>query len=904
MSSNADTLRSPGASQEGGQGADAQGVFGRTERATITVTARDGELFAAQVYRCVNVSERPELRARVLSSALYEVAPRGGGEPIKLAIPIRYHDEERGIFALILPESLRHQEWLHRAELMADLGRVAGEIPGYIRNFHLVWGVRGLLDLEEELAEAALRDELAEDSSAGGVDGLSEGSAAASAEDNLAASEELASAWGRVEQEREQLLLERGQLDEVRARIDRERAQMDDVEARLAAERAEIAELRSELQARELNVEQKEMQLEQGLAQSSAVEATQVVTDDQFIAVFESEAEDLALEDELSAGFYAEPSEPTGVLQSPYGDEAAEASEPPVETSVTRVDAVGVAKKLEPNQPDEIALSEGRILASIRVERETLDALTQAQELSFFVQGIFADEEAEQGELYPFIGLLLAALDDDGSALASVAWPLNPADAEDGALLSRLAEDASLHAALYDEGGHLGGVYEIISPLNENISWLRARAEELLDALPADSPALGPGAFRAAADRWLDPDFELFGRLKHNFSADSFADATTPAEVSLAAGIVGFWSAPERVEYLITNRSFPLAQFETIQKRVVRRAVQQGIYINDPLRLIALEMELAPTEEELAERLVTEFAEVSVGLRRNDLDPLKEWENWDELLALAEDFGVNLDAEMLELAEASLKRAQDFQSAEAGRAPSGEHAAAESGQGEVDHAETELDPVFSADSLLVAKRSEATGVTYFLPDDALIDTFDDLSEMPFEDLKLLLQDPAGRLEAAQMLVERFEEPGLHAALEASETMMTAEVAGLARFVEGKALQLESALVDSLQDAGPSATYIAARALAGMKSGAGAARLIAAYREPAQRGNAEQTARALVQYGEALLPDLRRSIQMNGHDDALALLIQELEQVVPGTIAKLAMDSSKKVRKAANAARKR
>lgn len=871
--------------------------FAQTARTSIQVTSRQGDVFRAEVFRCINVATDPELEEALRSGELFKVEGPGEDEPYELALPIRYHDEKNKVFALILPESLRHQEFQLRAEVLQDLGRVTDIVPDYIRDMRTIYGVEQLAGLKNrDLAKSAEAPEQL----------LADGGApvAAPAQPRV----ELEEAWSKVEQEREQLARERQQLDEVRERIDRERARMDEIDQELSAERAELGELRSELQVASLNLEQKQMQLEQSAPRSGPVEATQVVTDDQFLEIYESvETEGVV---ELSEGFYSEPSEKTNILDTRYalGDMPAELNEDAVlKPCITRVDAVGVAKKYEGKSAAEIEVFNRRVVAKAQVPNATLDAL-ESDELSFFVQGTFVTPPAKPGAEseplpYPFVGLLLTALDDEDQATASVGWSLDVVSPDDSEIVAQLEEKVELHVALYNEAGDLHGVYEIIAPLHQNLAWIRRQIEGRFEEMTSDDPALESGAYARSVEMWNAEGFERLGLLRHNFAADSFADASTPAELSLAAGIVGFWSEPERYDYLLAHRSFPLGQFEAIQKRVVRRAVQQGICIGEALRALALEMSLAKDEVELAQRLVAEFVEISVGLRHSDLNPLQEWENWDGLLGLAEAVGHTLDPDVLELAEASLKRAQDYHDAEADGVPQVDYASDEDFElEEINHGEVDHDPSLGLSSPLVARRSETTGVTYFLPDDALLDTFDDLSEMSFDDLNLLLEDSSGRLEAAQMLVERFDVKGAEAALAGAEQMTATEVAALARFVEGKAEKLEGGLHEILKTGGPSATYIGARALAGIASEPAIPTLVAAFRDPARCGNVRNLARVIAKYGEALLPELKRSIKADGHDDSTSVLLVEMERLYPGLLARLAMDRAKEVRRAATAAR--
>ncbi|QDG53387.1 hypothetical protein FIV42_22365 [Persicimonas caeni] len=860
------------------------GQFGTTARTSIQVTDHNGSVFRAEVYRCVNVTTDPELREALTSGALYEVASPSGEGTFELAVPIQYHDEELELFALVVPEVLRHREFALRSELLDELAAADEELPAYMRAFETVCGVGALEELEARYA-AGDRPRAAEPGGDLAADGGAPQQVASDAvsdeerQELERARQEVEETRALLEQDRNQLDQDRQQLDEVASRIDRERARMDEVERELADERASIDELRSELEAMKLNLEQERLRLEQGGPISNAEESTQVVTDDQFIEVVEHDERSEPVET-------AAPHEATELIESPYVD-ANEASEPVTEVRIERVDEAQFPERFDEVDADpfgrHVAVIDGRVVAGAKVSDEVIEGIAQAAERSFFVQ---FDAEAN----YPVIGLLFAGLDDEQQACASVGWTLDVADSEHELVLNRLGGAVSLQAALYDDAGELRGVWNIAAPLAENVEWIRQRAEKLLT-----DPDFDAGSYEEVAQAWLEQGDERLGTMRHNFHTDSFAEATTPAQLLLACGIVGFWSTPEKLEYLVANRSFPIDQFEAIQRRVVRRSLQHGLYLNPELRHVAVYMGLAADETELCDRLINEFAELSVGLRENDLDPVQEFENWEQLIELAEEVGVTLDADVLELAEASLKRAQDFQETDipAEVAPP---APVEPAISDVSFDEIEID------ELVVARRSETTGVTYFLPDDAVLDTFDDLASMPREDLELLLEDAKGRLEAAQMLIERFGAEGTQTALEAAEQMNAPQVAALARFVESKAEGLEAELVRCVESGGPSATYIAGRALASIRSTSALPTLLDAYCDDQRRGDKEAFARALATYGKKLLPQLKRTIKKEGHDDALVALIRELERQHEGVLAELAKDRSKKVRAAANEAR--
>ena len=206
------------------------------------------------------------------------------------------------------------------------------------------------------------------------------------------------------------------------------------------------------------------------------------------------------------------------------------------------------------------------------------------------------------------------------------------------------------------------------------------------------------------------------------------------------------------------------------------------------------------------------------------------------------------------------------------------------------------------DDLVVARRSETTGVTYYLPDDAVLDQFDDMNEMSKDDLLLLLDDSNGRLEAAQMLLERFGSKAAQQVLAASEEMMASEVAALARFLETRADGMEAELVRSVEAGGPSATYIATHALMNIKSTSAIPTLLEALRDKKRQGNLSALAGTLAGYGEKLVPALTRTIKSKGHDDAIVLLLKRLGEQDAELLSRLLKDRNRRVREAAKQAK--
>ncbi|MGM0555881.1 MAG: hypothetical protein ACQEVA_05855 [Myxococcota bacterium] len=843
----------------------------------------------ADVYECINVTQDPDLREPLMSGGLFEVQDSLGDERHELALPVRIHNEDIRLLALVIPDSLRHREFELRVELLQAMAEEGQALPAYIRDFEVVFGLDAYRRLEEAYAAQSegyrSRDE---ETQLTELPDPSEREAAADVEEQ----------WQQVGRERERLEEREAQLEEVRSRIDRERARMDEVESELADERASLEQLRADLEeerqsleAMRLNLEEKQLKAEQGAPQSNAEESTQVVTDDQFIEVVdagqeeESEpGEDVDESDVLEESEFDESSEAaTQVTQSPLaGSSSAATEERSSETVVEALDTSELSAEFDDESAaDDLdayaTLIDGRVHASCRVDDSRAEELVD-QDLEFYVQ--YHDIDG-----VPVVALTLAKLDERGKPIETIGVPLDVQHRDDKTIIHRLSEQMDARVDLFTSDG-LVGAFDVRAPLESNLSWILEHAEAAVEGVDREG-------FIAAAAKFLQPDFERVGTMRHNFFTERFDSLETPSEVKLASGIVGYWSSDDMFEYLVTNRSFPLDQFRAIQRRVVSAAVDEGIYINAPLRQLAVEMDLAADPMQLIERLITNFAEVSVRLKANDLDPYDEWENWEALINFAEEMGVTPDPEVLELAESSLERAKNFQQNEQDSAEAA---------GAVDQSPGVSD---TFDDLVVARRSEATGVTYFLPDDAVLDTFDDLATMSREDLELLLEDPQGRLEAAQMLVERFGGDALQTVLLAAEEMNAPEVASLGRFLQTKADGLEAELVKVVEEnIGPSATLVAARALAGARSQTALPALVDAYLNEDRRGNKDAMARALASYGQKLVPTISRELKKRGSSPLIITLLMELERANSGLLEELAKDRSKSVREATQAARDR
>lgn len=949
-----------------------QGQPGQTAYTKALVSGPSGDALVVELCTSVNVQQDPEVFEALLEGRLHTVR-QPGHEPLVLAACVVVHDEELRHMALVVPDALRHEEISRRVELLRQIAADGSPAPAYVRDFDVVFGVAELEDARarrmvalsaspapvvhtgpspEEVAElerlrGEFRDARAElDRERAELErervriearALEASSAAGAAQQNRerASSERadldqlrleverdraaVADERRQLDELRERLEVEKHQLGEVSARLDRERLRMEEIEAQIVSERFDLEEARKTLledrqaldrdrlalEGQKLNLEEKELRLEQqGHLDNEPKEKTQVVSEDQFIEIFGEEA----IADEVAAA------EPTQITALPdLGDEA-------------------IPPKFAGEAPT-LALANGEVVGMAVVEARRLDALLAHPTLMV--------QHAEvQG--YPLVAVLVARVGEDQQLVDSIGWTLDEGSDEGRALLDALQGKCAIRFGFYDPRTRaLLKTVELARPLERNIAWGRERAQRFLK-----NPRKATGTFEQASKVYRSPEHERLDSMRHNFVDDSFARINSPAEAKLAAGIVGFWSREDQLAQLIGNRSFPLTTFETIQRRTLEGAMEWGVYLDASLRRFAMEHDMCDAQSTLVRRLMANFAEVVVGLKpHNDLDPLAEWENWDALLGLAEDLGVQPDAEVVELAQGSLKRAREYQESTgvfesplppeddeaeeieaaevvedapkkpglaslpklprppvAPPAPPAAPKAAASAAEDDDVEEIEEFEEIDGEEI-VARVSEATGVTYFLPDAELGGRFDDLNSRERDDLLIALNDARARLEAAQVAIERFGAEVVEEVLIASEEMTAGEVASLARFVEERAAGMEDALTRALKSGGPSTTYITARALARVKHAPAAEPLLEALVDPQRSGNARALIGVITRFGEGLHKPLLNALRTSDVPPNLLELLVALERRHEGTLEVFAADRNRQVRQAARDARR-
>jgi len=350
-----------------------------------------------------------------------------------------------------------------------------------------------------------------------------------------------------------------------------------------------------------------------------------------------------------------------------------------------RADATGAYLQVE----------DGRVQAVARLELTRANGFAQGQ-----VSLAFQWHATSAG---PALDLLLTRR-DAGETVDHLVWWVTPTTEVGRSVLAALGVDFVVDVVLHLDGGAFHARRTVREPLERNVT----SASEYLRDLPSLPDA---DAVKRAVDA---VDFDLFGRLQHNFHGESFAELRSAAEARLAVGIVSYWSAPDRRDYLARVKSFPEVWWSALVERVVRGAVDFGIALDAPLRRRAVELGVVADAERCVETTLANFAEVCLSLKTNELDALDVWENWASLLALADELDVRVAEDIEALAALAMDRARD--AAQAGDATEGD----------------------------IADESVEMEVG------------EELAEMSTSELAGLLYDPAQRFDAALAILHRGE----------------------------------------------------------------------------------------------------------------------------------------------------
>ncbi len=122
-----------------------KGRLGQTSFEPVLWTDPAGNIVSVRVYTTVNATTDPVLADRLCAGTLNWVRWGRDEQLYPVRVPVIYHDEDRRLFVLVLPEDYRCRELEERANLLSRLAADRGNsVPGYVLDFAVVYGSEGL----------------------------------------------------------------------------------------------------------------------------------------------------------------------------------------------------------------------------------------------------------------------------------------------------------------------------------------------------------------------------------------------------------------------------------------------------------------------------------------------------------------------------------------------------------------------------------------------------------------------------------------------------------------------------------------------------------------------------------------------------------------------------------------
>lgn len=616
-----------------------RGALGRTQQVTVHVTGPRGELVPAQVYTSIDAVADPELVDRLHSddpARALNVVRVDGGDPIRVAVPVLYHDPAAELFVLVLGDAHRHRELDERIRVLERLRDDGAAVPAYVKELGVVYGASGLRGYLEVRAQEALV-------------------AARTLESHR-----------DVDRRRAELAAREAELDQRARELDRRAHELDASKAELAARRAELDRERGDLER--LRSEARNRVIAAVQQPAADGELTPLPAPPPGPAPrrpLDLETRPLAKEalEELDA--VARAARPDSDAASRASTDNFEGLETGVVSALGAIDIVSDGSGVTPLPPimpepdDDVVADEETTGASglptgaiapdepepttrFTLERGAVRLTLVANELA---RRIGDDAEVRvlllRAPTYPVVTLVFGAPEalraPNLARLAIVA--LDIGDDGDRAVLVALGKEFELEVELIADGA-LARRLTLTAPLAENVRYILRAADDHLRGIAAD----GEPSFAAARELVLGPGFDVLGAGHADageFRDDKLAQLDTAQQVRRAIAIARRFARPMREDYLVCTRGFPLGRWRELRRAVLDRAVAWGLWMGSELAQVAVSEGLARSRRDLVVKLDRGFE----ALRKHaafDLDADATADNTKAIAEEARALGVEL----------------------------------------------------------------------------------------------------------------------------------------------------------------------------------------------------------------------------------------------------------------------
>ena len=633
-----------------------RGSIGRTQTATVHVTAPTGDLVVSTVYTTVDAVSDPELVERLHSAdparALNTI------ENVQLAVPILYHDPAAELMVLVLGEAHRHRELEERIKLLERFRADDSAIPAYAKDFSVVFGSAGLRAFLEERAHEALTAARSQDS----------------AKDIEKKRGELAAREDEISRGRSDLDRSRAQIDHAKAQLDQAHKQLEQARGQLERERsehqraqAELDRLRAEQRARVIasvqvpvvasnsdattigappeppeheNVTSPVQLAElQELAPSRSAGNTEISTEIH-VAFEAATSRSVAKPTNGSNGHH--PSPTIGTVEWTEEETTGTAIIPPGSDPLT-TDTQDLGPATHDNWLDFAATGTESVF-EVANGNVRLALLVNEQQARGFGGVLDARLLLHRVNTYPMISLVIgppAALRvPSPTQLATVALDIGVET--DRMVLGALAKRFALDVVVIFRGAPIRWA-RIVAPLADNAAYILRAADDHLRGITADGE-IEP-SFHTARDLVMATDYDLIGA--HHAEANEFRDEKlaqlqTAQQLRRAIAIARRFARPSREDYLICARGFPLTRWRELRRHVLESAVAWGIWMGPELAQVAVSEGLARSRRDLIMKLDAGFDELRRHPTAFDIDADAADDNTKAITEEARALGVEL----------------------------------------------------------------------------------------------------------------------------------------------------------------------------------------------------------------------------------------------------------------------
>jgi len=653
-----------------------RGSLGKTQTSTVHVAGPRGELVAAQVYTTIDAVSDPELVDRLHTDEPgrgLNVVRFDGGDLVRVAVPIVYHDPAAELLVLVLADAHRHRELEERIKLYERMRDDEASVPAYAKRFDVVYGASGLRAYLEERAQAALDQARVNESSRDAERRRTE----------LAAREgELERA--RAEHDKRTRELERRaiELDVARAELASKSAEIDRAKVELQRARVEVERLRSEARNRVIAAAQKAPPPAESLSEATTIgpppshptsesqvtmpvprEVVEEVSSDILTSAptvngHADEAHSFVGRIDESVPF--ENVRPDSQSELDTGDHLS--LPPPPAARPTRDDAM-TASAIIPPGSDPLTTETIELPLDV-VTDAWLDRAMAAPASSFTVEqgtvrlALVAGDHIVRGfgglvdvrvllhraTSYPVITLVVgppAALRVP-SPTQLVLLTLDIAADRDRQVLAALARKFELVVELIARGKRIRR-FKLVAPLHENVGYIVRAAEDHLRGVQAE----GEPSLARARELVQGAGFDVLGVEQPDAAElrdDKLAQLQTAQQLRRAIAIARRFARPSREDYLVCTRGFPLPRWRELRRHVLESAVAWGLWMGPELAQVAVSEGLARSRRDLVQKLHHGFEALKRNPAAFDIDDGAAADNEQALAEEARALGVELAA--------------------------------------------------------------------------------------------------------------------------------------------------------------------------------------------------------------------------------------------------------------------